>query len=97
MNDCAVPYVPALVIAGHFGAVYLHWARRPGLSIWPNVKSLFVCLWFYGWLAALAVNQGGLRVSADLRQSHSQRKLEWVFFLLLLFELQALVLYTYIA
>lgn len=67
------------VIAGHFRVVCLHWASRPGLPIWPNVKSLFVGLQFYDWLAALAINQGGLKVSTELRQNHSQRKLEWVF------------------
>lgn len=45
------------------------------------LKSLFLSLGFYGWLASSVINQGGLRFSTEVRQNHSQKKLEWVYFL----------------
>lgn len=45
------------------------------------LKSLFLSWGFYGWLASSVINQGGLRFSTEVRQNHSQKKLEWVYFL----------------
>ena len=50
----------------------------PGLPIWVGVKILFPKLGFYDGLSSSIVNQGGPRLSPEVRQSHSQKKLEWV-------------------
>ena len=55
----------------------------PGLPIWVDVKIPFPNLGFYGWLASSVINQGGPRLSTEVRQDHSQEKLEWVYFFML--------------
>lgn len=68
----------------------------PGLPIWMDVKIPFPKLGFYGWLASSVVNQGGLRLSTEIRQNHSQKKLEWVYFSILLTDTDPVCAYIHL-
>lgn len=68
----------------------------PGLPIWVGVKILFPKLGFYDGLASSIINQGGPRLSTEVRQNHSQTKLEWIYFFFLISVTGTRPVYIYI-